>query len=189
MRVSGGSARGKRLTAKGSAHIRPTSARVADALFNSLGPRIQGARVLDLFAGSGRLGIEALSRGAEHAVFVERDARHAGVIRANLAAAGLADRGAVRRGDALAALPTLAAEGRRYDLIVIDPPYGRDLQREALRRVAATDLLAPGGLAVAEGHWRDDPGDVDGLMRVRSSRYGETALWIYTRDAKEEDDV
>jgi len=188
MRVSGGSARGRRLTAKGSAHIRPTSARVADALFNSLGPRIEGARVLDLFAGSGRLGIEALSRGAEHAMFVERDARHAGVIRANLAAAGLAARGAVRRGDALAALPALAAEGRRYDLIVIDPPYGRDLQREALRRIATTTLLAPGGLAVVEGHWRDDPGDVDGLVRVRSSRYGETALWIYTR-AKEEDDV
>jgi 16S rRNA (guanine966-N2)-methyltransferase len=189
MRVGGGSARGKRLTARGSGQIRPTSSMVADALFNSLGPRVQGARVLDLFAGTGRLGIEALSRGAEHAVFVERDARNAGVIRTNLAAAGVAARGGVRRGDALAAVATLAAEGRRYDLIVIDPPYGRELQREALRRISAADLLAPGGLAVAEGHWRDDPGDIDGLARVRSSRYGETALWVYARAAKEEEDV
>ncbi len=189
MRVSGGSARGRRLTAKGSAQIRPTSTRVADALFNSLGPRIEGARVLDLFAGTGRLGIEALSRGAQDAVFVERDARNVGVIRDNLAAAGFAARGAVRRGDALAALRALAAEGRRYDLIVLDPPYGRDLQRETLRRVAGTNVLAPGGLVVVEGHWRDDPGDVDGLVRIRSSRYGETALWVYARQAKEEDDV
>lgn len=189
MRVGGGSARGRRLKAKGSGRTRPTSSRVADALFNSFGPRIEGAQVLDLFAGTGRLGIEALSRGARDAVFVERDARNVMAIKANLAAAGLTDRGAVRRADALAALGTLAAEGRRYDLIVLDPPYGRDLQRETLRRVAATDLLAPGGLVVAEGHWRDDPGEIGGLVQIRASRYGETALWVYARRAEEEDDV
>ncbi len=189
MRVGGGTARGKRLGAKGSGGVRPTSARVADALFNSLAPRLADARVLDLFAGTGRLGIEALSRGAREAVFVERDARNTAAIRENLASAGVAARGAARRGNALTAVVTLAAEGRQFDLIILDPPYGRRLQRETLRRVAATAVLAEGGLAIAEGHWRDDPGEVTGLERVRSSRYGETAVWIYTRSAKKEDDV
>ncbi len=189
MRISGGTARGKRLSAKGSGGVRPTSARVADALFNSLAGYLADARVLDLFAGTGRLGIEALSRGAREAVFVERDARNAAAIRDNLASAGIASRGAVRRGNALTAVASLAAAGRQFDLIILDPPYGRGLQRETLRRVAAATVLAEGGLAIAEGHWRDDPGEITGLEQVRSSRYGETAVWIYTRSAKKEDDV
>src|SRR5437660_8703725 len=180
MRIGGGRARGPRLRAKGGRGVRPTSTLVSDAVFNSLAPRIAGACVLDLFAGTGRLGIEALSRGAREAVFVERDARNAALIRQNLAAAGLSDRGVVRRADALA-----AAEGerRRFDLIFLDPPYGRGLAAEALRRVAAGTLLAAGGLVIAEGHWRDDPGEIAGLARVRTARYGETAVWVYARAA------
>lgn len=189
MRISGGSARGKALSAKGSARIRPTSTRVADALFNSLAPYLPHARVLDLFAGTGRLGIEALSRGAQEAVFIERDARNVAVIRNNLAAAGVAARGAVRRGDALTQVASLAAEGRRFDLIILDPPYGRGLQRETLRRVASAEILAPAGRVIAEGHWRDDPGEIAGLEQVRSSRYGETAVWVYVREARREDDA
>lgn len=187
MRISGGTARGKRLSAKGRGGVRPTSSRVADALFNSLAPRLEDARVLDLFAGTGRLGIEALSRGARDAVFVERDARNAATIRDNLMSAGVAARGGVRRANALTEIASLAAEGRQFDLIILDPPYGRDLQRETLRRVATSAILAEGGLAIAEGHWRDDPGEVAGLEPVRSSRYGETAVWVYTRRAKKED--
>jgi 16S rRNA (guanine(966)-N(2))-methyltransferase RsmD len=189
MRVGGGTARGKRLSAKGSGGVRPTSTKVTDALFNSLAPRLGDARVLDLFAGTGRLGIEALSRGAQEAVFVERDARNASVIRDNLVSAGVADRGVVRRGNALTALDALAAEGRQFDLIFLDPPYGRGLQRDTLQRVATTAVLAPEGLAIAEGHWRDDPGEITGLVRSRASRYGETAVWMYTHSAKKEDDV
>jgi 16S rRNA (guanine966-N2)-methyltransferase len=187
MRVGGGTARGKRLSATGSGRARPTAARVAGALFNSLAPRLEDARVLDLFAGTGRLGIEALSRGAQEAVFVERDPRNATAIRKNLASAGVGARGVVRCGNALTAIASLDAEGRRFDLIILDPPYGRELQRETLRRVATSAVLADGGLAIAEGHWRDDPGEVAGLKRVRSSRYGETAVWIYARSAKQED--
>ncbi|TMI83867.1 MAG: 16S rRNA (guanine(966)-N(2))-methyltransferase RsmD [Bacillati bacterium ANGP1] len=184
MRIGGGRARGTRLRAKGGRGVRPTSTLVSDAVFNSLAPRIAGACVLDLFAGTGRLGIEALSRGAREAVFVERDARNAALIRQNLAAAGLSDRGVVRRADALA-----AAEGerRRFDLIFLDPPYGRGLAAEALRRVAAGTLLAAGGLVIAEGHWRDDPGEIAGLARVRTARYGETAVWVYARAAGREE--
>jgi len=186
VRVGGGRARGTRLRAKGGRGVRPTSTLVTDAVFNSLAPRIAGACVLDLFAGTGRLGIEALSRGAREAVFVERDPRHAALIRQNLAAAGLSGRGVVRRADALAAVA--AGEGeRRFDLIFLDPPYGRGLAAEALRRVAAGTLLASGGLVIAEGHWRDDPGEIAGLARVRTARYGETAVWVYARAAGREE--
>ncbi len=186
MRPSG-TARGRRQRGRGRAGVRPTTRRVTDALFNSLGPRLADARVLDLFAGTGRLGMEALKCGAREAVFVERDPRSARGIRDTLAAAGLSDRAEVRRGNALAGVLALAAEGRRFELIVLDPPYGEGLQRETLRRLAATTLLAEGGLIVAEGHWRDDPGEVPGLGRVRESRYGETAVWFYAASAKREE--
>ena len=189
MRLSGGTARGRHLRARGSRGVRPTATRVKDAVFNSLGPRVADARVLDLFAGTGRLGMEALSRGAREAVFVERDPRNAAVIKENLATIDLGPRAQVRRGNALTAVLALAAEGQTFDLIFLDPPYGRGLARETLGRVAATTLLADGGLAIAEGHWRDDPGQVPGLERVRESRYGETAVWIYATAVKKEEGV
>jgi 16S rRNA (guanine966-N2)-methyltransferase len=150
---------------------------------NSLAPRLPGARVLDAFAGNGGLGIEALSRGAGEAVFIERDRDAAMAIRENLGASGFAERGTVRRANALTEIPLLAAGGQRFDVIVLDPPYGHGLQAKALRLVAASELLAPGGVVVAEGHWRDEPGPVEGLRRVRTARYGETALWFYETDA------
>jgi len=189
VRLSGGTARGRHLRARGSRGVRPTAGRVTDALFNSLGPRVADARVLDLFAGTGRLGMEALSRGAREAVFVERDPRNAAAIKENLETVGLGPRAQVRRGNALTAVVSLAAEGRRFDLIILDPPYGRGLARETLGRVAATTVLAEGGLAIAEGHWRDDPGQVPGLECVRALRYGETAVWIYAKSAKKEEGV
>jgi len=160
---------------------------VTVALFASLGPRVEGARVLDLFAGTGRLGMEALRCGARSAVFVEREPRSAVSLREALRAAGWGARAEVRRGNALTQVPALAAEGRRFELILLDPPYGEGLQRETIERVAATPLLAEGGVIAAEGHWRDDPGEVDGLERVRVSRYGETAVWFYAGAAKREE--
>jgi 16S rRNA (guanine966-N2)-methyltransferase len=185
MRITSGSAKGTHLRGPGAARagVRPTADRVKDALFNSLAPRLPGARVLDLFAGTGSLGIEALSRGAARSVFVERDARAAAAIRANLAAAHLQDAGQVRRGGVDTEIAALEREGARFDLIILDPPYGRDLQARTLRRLANSPLLDAGGLIVAEGHWRDDPGElVAGLARTRTARYGETALWFYARD-------
>jgi 16S rRNA (guanine966-N2)-methyltransferase len=169
------------------AGLRPTSAKVLAALMNTLAPRLPGARVLDLFAGTGRVGIEALRRGAEEAVFVERDPRLVDTIRAALGDAGVEERGSVRRGNAVTAVAALAAEGRRFDLVLLDPPYGGGLQRETLARIAAVPLLTADGLAIAEGHWRDDPGEIAGLTRVRVSRYGETALWVYAAAVKKED--
>jgi 16S rRNA (guanine(966)-N(2))-methyltransferase RsmD len=146
---------------------------------NALTPRLSGVRVLDLFAGTGALGIEALSRGAGAAVFVERDRQAAMVIRENLEASGFGERGTVRRGNALTEIAALGDSGQRFDVILLDPPYGLGLQAKALRLIASSGLLAPGGVVVAEGHWRDDPGPIEGLRHVRTARYGETALWFY----------
>jgi len=162
--------------------VRPTSDRVKEALFNALAPRLRGARVLDLFAGTGALGIEALSRGAAATVFVERDPRGAALIRRNLAAARLESRGQVRRANALTEIAALGAQGAVFDVIVLDPPYGEGLPARVLRQLAASPILPPGAVAAAEGHWRDDPGELPGLRRVRAARYGETGLWFYMRD-------
>jgi len=178
MRVTAGTAKGTHLRASG-AGVRPTSDRVKEALFNALAPRLAGVRVLDLFAGTGALGIEALSRGAAQAVFVERDVRAAAMIRRNLATAHFDAQGEVRRGAVPAALDGLERDGAAFDLIVLDPPYGQELPARTLRRLAASTLLAAGGIIAAEGHWRDDPGEVPGLRRVRDARYGETGLWFY----------
>jgi 16S rRNA (guanine966-N2)-methyltransferase len=179
VRVTAGRAKGTRLRGAGRGAVRPTSGMVKEALFNALTPRLADARVLDLFAGTGGLGIEALSRGAAHAVFVEKDPRQAATIRENLAAAHLSGRAAVRRGNALSEISALADAGRRFDLILLDPPYGQGLQEKALDLIVSSSLLSPGGVVVAEGHWRDDPGDVSGLRRTRTARYGETGVWFY----------
>ena len=147
MRVTAGVAKGTRLRTASRAATRPTSDMVKEALFNALAPRLEEARVLDLFAGTGGLGIEALSRGAGAAVFVEREPRGAAMIRENLRAARLEARGEVRRANALTEVASLAARGARFDVIVLDPPYGQELAGRILRAIAAAGALAPGGPA------------------------------------------
>jgi 16S rRNA (guanine966-N2)-methyltransferase len=134
--------------------------------------------VLDLFAGSGALGLTALSRGAAGVIFVERDGRLAEGIRKALAKEGWTARTEVWRADALAAVRELGARGRSFDLILMDPPYGEDWIPRVLRAVQKARLQAPGGLTVAEGHWRDRAADAAGILVRREARYGETALWF-----------
>ena len=177
MRVVAGRFGGRRLRAPRGRDTRPTSDRVREALFSMLGP-LDDARVLDLFAGSGALGIEALSRGAATAILVERDARAVEVIRANLDALGL---GAVEaelvRADARAALRDASARGDAYDLVFLDPPY-RDaaaLGRELSRALPA--VLARDARVVAESD-RRAPLQID-LPVVRERRYGDTLIRIH----------
>lgn len=161
------------------ARVRPTLARVRDALFNSLGPRIPGARVLDLYAGTGALGIGALHHGAAHALFVERHAPLAADLRRRLAAEGVEDRAEVWAKDALAAIRDLGAAQGRFDIILLDPPYGQDLIAVTLDAIKRAGILAPDGLVAAEGHWRDHPGETPGLSCRREARYGQTRLWYF----------
>lgn len=158
--------------------LRPTAARVRDALFNILGAATSGATVLDLFAGTGALGIEALHRGAERAVFVEHDPRHARAIEERLRQEGLRGRAEVRCEDAVVAVGRLAARGASFGLILLDPPYGAGWLARAIAAVAGADLLAPSGVIVGEGHWRDRPALPEGYTIAREARYGETVLWF-----------
>jgi len=172
MRVIAGRYGGRRLAAPPGSSTRPTSDRVREALFSILGVRLGGARVLDLFAGSGALGIEALSRGAESAVFV--DAAPA-AIRANLEALDI-DAG-VRRADALRFLGAASGDGAQYDLVFLDPPYRLADTLAGRLSEALPAVLAPGAVAVAESD-RRAPLALD-LPLLDERRYGDTLIRIY----------
>jgi 16S rRNA (guanine966-N2)-methyltransferase len=177
MRVIAGRLGGRVIVAPGGSTTRPTSDRVREAVVSMLGP-LAGERVLDLFAGSGALGIEALSRGAAHAVFVERDRRALTALRANLDTLALRGEAAeVRPVDVRSAVRNARTRGEAYDLIFVDPPY---------RQAAATGdevgdglaaLLAPGGRVVFESDRRSAP-DL-GLPLSHERRYGDTLIRIY----------
>jgi 16S rRNA (guanine966-N2)-methyltransferase len=178
MRVIAGRLGGRRLRAPRGRTTRPTADRVREALFSMLGD-VQGAHVLDLFAGSGALGIEALSRGAARAVFVERERFALEALRSNLEELGIgASEGEIRRGDALGALRATRKRGETYDLVFVDPPY-------ALAQALSRDLppmLAPvlraGARVVVESDRRAplEPG----LAAQASRRYGDTTITIHT---------
>jgi 16S rRNA (guanine966-N2)-methyltransferase len=182
-RVIAGSAKGIRLRAPG-AGTRPIADRVKQTLFAILEPELEGASVLDLFAGSGAGGIEALSRGAASAVFVEKDQGAAAVIDANLRAAGLAGPAAtVIRWDVVRWLTEANADAA-FDLVLVDPPYAETaLMARVLELLGATDApLAPDARVVAKHFWRDRPPERIGMLAAeRDRRFGETALTFYRR--------
>jgi 16S rRNA (guanine966-N2)-methyltransferase len=183
VRVIGGSARGRRLVAPPGRDVRPTSDRVREAMFSSLAEVVPGASVLDLYAGSGALSVEALSRGAAAALLVERDARAVAAATRNLELAGVADRGRLRRGDAAAAARAAAAlPGAPFDLVLVDPPYAEPLGAvyELLAALAAGGGLAAGAVVVVERDRRDPDLDVPppaGMLALdRRRTYGDTVL-------------
>jgi 16S rRNA (guanine966-N2)-methyltransferase len=182
-RVIAGSAKGIRLRAPGPG-TRPLSDRVKQTLFAILEPELEGARVLDLFAGSGAGGIEALSRGAASATFVEHDSGAAGIIDANLRAASLAgDRAVLIRSDALRWLDG-GPYGAPFDVVLVDPPYAEtNLMRRVLSILGAPDApLADDARVVAKHFWRDRPPERIGMLAAeRDRRFGETALTFYRR--------
>jgi 16S rRNA (guanine(966)-N(2))-methyltransferase RsmD len=179
-RVIAGSARGIRLQAPGEG-TRPFGDRVKQTLFAILDPVIGGARVLDLFAGSGAAGIEALSRGAATATFVDKDSGAVKVIESNLARTRLADAGRVVRADVLAWLAREHPPVHAWDIVVLDPPYAEpELMDGALQALAEPGTLAPGGRVVAKHFWkRPPPGRIGLLASDRERRFGETALTFY----------
>jgi 16S rRNA (guanine966-N2)-methyltransferase len=177
MRIIAGRLGGRSIVAPAGRGTRPTSDRVREALFSILGP-LDGEAVLDLFAGSGALGIEALSRGAGHAVFVERDHRALDALRANLDALGLRDDVAqVRRGDAHHAVRNAARDGEAYDLVFVDPPYRQAAETGDQVGEGLAALLAPGGRVVFESDRRAPP--ELGLPLSQERRYGDTLIRIY----------
>ena len=175
MRIVAGLYGGRRLTAPPGSETRPTSDRVREALFSVLGASVQDARVLDLYAGSGALGLEALSRGARSAVFVDRSRKAITAIRANLDALGVDAE--VRPIEARAALRAASARHEAYDLVFLDPPYRRaaELGRELSEGVTA--VLAPGARVITESD-RRTPLQLD-LPLADERRYGDTVIRIH----------
>ena len=182
MRVIAGTARGVPIRAPRDRATRPVTDRVKETLFGILGERVPDAHVLDLYAGSGALGIEALSRGALHATFVERGRDALVAIRDNLQRTGLAGAASVHGGDVI---PFLAnAPGQPpYDLAFLDPPYEDHAILAPLERLAP--LLAPRASVVVKHFWRTEVPTPEGLARWRDRRFGETALTFLVRDVEE----
>jgi 16S rRNA (guanine966-N2)-methyltransferase len=183
MRVIAGSLRGRRLTApRGQRRTRPTSDRVREALFAMLGD-VEGARVLDLFAGTGALGIEALSRGARQAAFVECDRAALQALRANLSACGLAGPDAeVHAGEALAALGAAERRGETYDLVFVDPPYAQARELEGPLSARLPGVLEPSARVVVESDRRSPLALA--LEPRRERRYGDTLITIYSQASR-----
>jgi len=181
MRVTGGTAKGARLRTLAGSETRPTADMVRKAIFDILGGSVEGARVLDLFAGSGALGIEALSRGAAEAVFVELSREACSIVLDNLRETGVRDRGVVRRRDAERFIGRPSTEP--FDLAFLDPPYGRGLGFVAriLGKLGSGGWIRQGGTIVVEAA----VGSVEwpaGFRQTRERRFGRTQLSVAVRD-------
>ena len=183
MRVITGTARGRRLKELEGLETRPTTGKVKESLFSIIQFDIEGRRVLDLFAGTGQLGIEALSRGAREAVFVDRRADAVKLIRENLAVCGLSDRAYVKSGDAMAYLKS----GEKFDLIFLDPPYASDLLDRALEQIAVFDICREHGIIVAESAAdKELPPLAPPYRLYREYMYGKIKLTVYHRSGNED---
>ena len=175
MRVIAGSARGTRLKVPRGKAVRPTSGRVKEALFSILGERICGSAVWDLFAGSGTIGIEALSRGAAECLFVERNRLHLKMIKENLARTGLQNRAKLMGADMVRALQVLSREKKQADLIFIDAPYQETNVPQVLQAIESFHLIRDSGLLVLELFARSRLWPVD-EPHMDQRRYGDTVL-------------
>jgi 16S rRNA (guanine(966)-N(2))-methyltransferase RsmD len=188
LRVIAGSAKGRRLATLRTLALRPTPDRVREALFNILGARIDGAAVLDLCAGSGAIGLEALSRGARQAIFVEAHAPACRLIESNLRLCGMSAHAAVWCRDLLEALHALKMQGQAFEVIFLDPPYRTSLGEDALQQLADGRLLAPPGQVIAEHFFKRELQERYGrLQRVRVARFGDVALSFYRLEDQEGD--
>ena len=177
MRVITGTARGRKLLEPSGMEVRPTTDMVKEAMFNIVQFDIEGRRVLDLFAGTGQLGIEALSRGAAECVFVDESAKSVKLVRTNLERCAL--RGRVEQADSIGFL----RQGGKFDLIFLDPPYDSDLLEKALEVIQNVDILNDGGIIVCESRREKSMPELSAPYRkTLSRRYGKVCLTVYKKD-------
>ena len=180
MRVITGTARGRKLKTPETYDIRPTTDNVKEALFNILQFDIEGRRVLDLFAGTGQLGIECLSRGAASATFVDRDREAVRIVRENLKSCGMS--APVFQEDSLRFLESAGT----FDLIFVDPPYDSDLYEEVLERINSVDILSDGGIIICEARRdRQLPEMTAPYQKGREYCYGKVKLCLYKKELSE----
>ncbi len=179
MRVIAGEFKGRRLVAPRGHVTRPTADQVRLALMDALMPWLPAARVLDLYAGAGGVGLEALSRGAAHATFVERDAQALRALVTNIGTLGVASRARIVRRDVRRALDSLARAGERFTIVFLDPPYAEPVD-PVLERIAPSGLLDAAGVVVAQHPTREPPREAIGTLRAwRTRKFGETTLTFF----------
>ncbi|HJR03139.1 MAG TPA: 16S rRNA (guanine(966)-N(2))-methyltransferase RsmD [Methylomirabilota bacterium] len=182
MRVLAGALKGQRLTTPAGRTTRPTADQVRIACLDTLMPFLDMGPFLDLFAGAGGVGIEALSRGAPSAVFVEQDGAALRALRDNVARLALADRARVVRSDAARAVAELEAAGERFGIVFLDPPYDSPRAAAALEAVAAGHVLVPGAVVVVQHGTKTPPADAPGALALwKARRFGETTLTFFRR--------
>ena len=190
MRIIGGTAKGRRLQTpykssagpNGSLLIRPTADRAREALFSIIGSAIEGVAVLDLFAGTGALGLEALSRGAQSAVFVDKSSRSIDLIKRNVELCGFSDKTFIIKRDLAKSLSSLEKllPGKEFSMIFIDPPYRKALCLKILKELSSGNILASSGLVVAEDDSGNElPESVGSLILFDRRKYGDTGFWLY----------
>ncbi len=179
MRIIGGVYRSRLIEMPRGVAIRPTQDKVREAVFNILANRIVGARVLDLYAGSGAFGLEALSRGAMKAVFVDSNPQCIRTIIRNAKNLDIEDAVVVLRDDSVKALKILESSQDKFDLVFLDPPYGRGIARKCLISLIGYDIVAPIHSIIAEHHKKDALGDFEGLIRTDERLYGDTAVSMF----------
>jgi len=180
MRIIAGAYKGRRLATPRGETTRPTADQVRIALLDTLMPWLPEARVLDLFAGAGGVGLEALSRGAAHATFVERDARAVQALRANVTTLGVERAARIVHDDVRRALRTLWREGGGFDVVFLDPPYDGNDVAATLEALGGVELLADDAVVVAQHLTKRAPGDAAGVLRAfRTRRFGETTLTFF----------
>lgn len=180
VRVIGGIHRGRTLRTVEGLAVRPTSDRLRETLFNILSPRITNSRFLDICAGSGAVGVEAISRGARDSTFIDNSRRACSIIKANLHTLGIESEATVINRDAGAALKQLAKGGRQFDIVFLDPPYASDLYGQVMRLLDEQPLLSGDGIVIAEHRAKTPPRDLYGGLRMyREVRQGESALAFY----------
>lgn len=182
MRIIAGSLRGRKLVEWESAGIRPMRDFVRGAMFSILVDFIPNSAFLDLYCGTGSVGIEAISRGADHCVFVDRSPESCGITRRNLEALGLLDQGRVLESDAVEACRELARRGKSFDLVFIGPPYYHELVPRTLGALADGRLLSPDPVVIAEIHHKESAAESYGILELADERkYGDNRLLFYRR--------
>jgi 16S rRNA (guanine966-N2)-methyltransferase len=188
MRVIGGSLRGRRLSAFKGVRIRPTTDRVREAVFNIITALLPRSRALDLFAGTGAMGIEALSRGVDEAHFVDSNSTSVEIIKKNIEELGLSERAKIIKKDVDGFLDTITKSAERYDLLFIDPPYNAGITVQTLEKVAASEALEKGAIVVVEaGKHEPIEGEIldrgfSGLTQIDFRKYGDSLIYIFKRD-------
>ncbi len=178
MRVISGSARGRKLLAPEGLDTRPTTDRVKESIFNIIMPFLPAENILDLFAGSGALGIEALSRGTSHGVFVETDKSAIAIIRKNIDLARIAERTELIAADALSYLNRTSL---KFDIIFLDPPYNTGLLTKAINIIYEKNLLTEDGIIVAESEYMGESPNTEHFDIKKSAKYGKTTVFVLCR--------